>query len=407
MITRFFLVFFFVLFLFSCNQKSREVVEKKEKKVEVEVVEKENKFLYEINVDSFKVETNKIKWGQSFSNILLKKGVSNLSIHNASLKSKNVFNLKKIRKGKNYTLLIKKGNKAPEFFIYEPDVYSYIVYKLTDSIYVNKVNKEITYHEKNISGVINSSLYMSFEENNYPPILVNMMVDVFAWQIDFFKIMPKDSYNVLYTEEQIDGKVVGIKNIKAAKFFHDKLNYYAIAYDQGFGDDYFDENGNSLRKTFLRSPLKFYRISSKFRKKRYHPVLKRYRDHLGTDYSAPRGTPIMSVADGIIKEVRWGKNNGRFVKISHNNIYSTQYLHMLKFKKGIKKGKKVLQGEVIGYVGSTGLATGPHVCFRFWRNGNQVDPYKQKDLPEGEPISPKHLNSFLYVKDKYILSLSD
>ena len=197
------------------------------------------------------------------------------------------------------------------------------------------------------------------------------------------------------------------KNIKAAKFFHDNLNYYAIAYDQGFGDDYFDENGNSLRKTFLRSPLKFYRISSKFRKKRYHPVLKRYRDHLGTDYAAPRGTPIMSVADGIIKEVRWGKNNGRFVKISHNNIYSTQYLHMSKFEKGIKKGKKILQGEVIGYVGSTGLATGPHVCFRFWRNGNQVDPYKQKDLPEGEPISPKHLNSFLYVKDKYIVSLSD
>ena len=407
MIIRFFLVFFIVLSLFSCNQKSVEGVEKKEKEkeIEVEIVEKESKFLYGINIDSFKVETNKIKWGQSFSTILLKRGVSNLRIHNTSLKSKNVFNLKKIRKGKNYTLLTKIGNKAPEFFIYEPDVYSYIIYKLTDSIYVNKVNKEITYHEKNISGVINSSLYMSFEENNYPPILVNMMVDVFAWQVDFFKIMPGDSYDIFYTEERIDEKVVGIKNIKAAKFNHQKKDYYAISYDQGMGNDYFDENGNSLRKTFLRSPLKFYRISSKYRKRRFHPVLKRYRDHLGTDYAAPTGTPIMSVADGEVIEARWGKNNGRYVKIVHNNIYSTQYLHMSRFVKGLKKGKKIKQGEIIGYVGSTGLATGPHVCFRFWRNGKQVDPYKQNDLPEGDPILKKHFDSFSYVKEKYLKSL--
>ena len=171
------------------------------------------------------------------------------------------------------------------------------------------------------------------------------------------------------------------------------------------GNDYFDENGNSLRKTFLRSPLKFYRISSKYRKRRFHPVLKRYRDHLGTDYAAPTGTPIMSVADGEVIEARWGKNNGRYVKIVHNNIYSTQYLHMSRFVKGLKKGKKIKQGEIIGYVGSTGLATGPHVCFRFWRNGKQVDPYKQNDLPEGDPISKKHFDSFSYVKEKYLKSL--
>ena len=398
------LLFFCIFSIFSCNQtiqqdETKEVAELKKD------IKKPNTYLYGINIDSFNVIKNKIKWGQSFSTILLKRGVSNKIIYEANLKSKKIFNLKKIRKGKEYVLLVKKGAKSPSYFIYEPDMYSYIIYKLTDNISVNRTFKEITYHDKKISGEINSSLYISFDNNNFPIDLVNMMVDVFAWQVDFFKIMPGDSYDIFYTEERIDQKVVGIKNIKAAKFNHQKKDYYAISYDQGMGNDYFDENGNSLRKTFLRSPLKFYRISSKYRKRRFHPVLKRYRDHLGTDYAAPTGTPIMSVADGEVVEARWGKNNGRYVKIVHNNIYSTQYLHMSRFAKGLKKGKKIKQGEIIGYVGSTGLATGPHVCFRFWRNGRQVDPYKQNDLPEGDPISEKHFDSFSYVKEKYLKSL--
>ena len=397
----FFLYFFFI---FSCNQ-SIQKDEHKEATKPKEFIIKPNTYLYGINIDSFNVIKKKIKWGQSFSNILLKRGVSNKIIYEANLKSKKIFNLKKIRKGKEYVLLVKKGSKSPSYFIYEPDMYSYIVYKLTEKISVNRTFKEVTYHDKKISGIINSSLYISFDNNNFPIDLVNMMVDVFAWQVDFFKIMPGDSYDIFYTEERIDEKVVGIKNIKAAKFNHQKKDYYAISYDQGMGNDYFDENGNSLRKTFLRSPLKFYRISSKYKRKRFHPVLKRYRDHLGTDYAASTGTPIMSVADGEIIEARWGKNNGRYVKIIHNNIYSTQYLHMSKFAKGLKKGKKIKQGEIIGYVGSTGLATGPHVCFRFWRNGRQVDPYKQNDLPEGDPISNKHFDSFSYVKKKYLKSL--
>ena len=228
------------------------------------------------------------------------------------------------------------------------------------------------------------------------------MVDIFAWQIDFFRINPGDHYEILYTEEIIDSVVVGISNVKAARFTHNEKDFYAFSYNQGLGNDYFDENGKSLRKTFLRSPLNFYRKSSRYRKKRFHPVLKRYRDHLGTDYAAPRGTPIMTVADGKIIEARYGRNNGYFVKVKHNNIYSTQYLHMSKFAKGIKPGKNVRQGDIIGYVGSTGLATGPHVCYRFWRNGKQVDPYKQNDLPDGEPILAQHLSAYNYVKEKYL-----
>ena len=226
-------------------------------------------------------------------------------------------------------------------------------------------------------------------------------MDVFAWQIDFFRITPGDTYNIIYTEEVIDGEVVGVKDIKAARFTHNKKPFFAFSYDQGLGNDFFDDQGKSLRKTFLRSPLKFYRISSKYQKKRFHPVLKRYRDHLGTDYAAPRGTSIFSVADGKVIEARYTRNNGYYVKIKHNNIFSTQYLHMSKFAKGIKPGRLVKQGEIIGYVGSTGLATGPHVCFRFWRNGRQVDPYKQNDLPQGDPVNPQHLSAFNYVKEKY------
>ena len=363
---------------------------------------KPTEYLYNINLDSFDYLTNKIKWGQSFSDILSKNGVSNQTIYKASLEAKKIFNLKKIKKGNEYTLFFKKGTKQLTHFVYESSKYNYLMCELMPNVSFRNVQKQITHIEKQISGTIKSSLYVSFYENNYPIDLVNLMVDVFAWQIDFFKINDGDSYNIIYTEELVDGEVVGVNSIKAARFTHNSTPFLAFSYDQGFGNDFFDEDGKSLRKTFLRAPLKFYRISSKYKKRRFHPVLKRYKDHLGTDYAAPRGTPIISVADGKIIEARYGRNNGYFIKIKHNNIFSTQYLHMSKFAKDIKPGKNVNQGDVIGYVGSTGLATGPHVCFRFWRNGKQVDPYKQNDLPEGDPVISKHRNSFNYIKEKYL-----
>ena len=323
------------------------------------------------------------------------------------IRDRNIINaehlfLKKLKNGNFFTLFYKHNNPKPSFFVYETSVYDYLVCSLDESVEASIIKRKITYSEKKIQGKINSSLYLSFDDLNYPIELVNKMVDIFAWQIDFFRINPGDNYEILYTEELIDSVVVGISNVKAARFTHNEKDFYAFSYNQGLGNDYFDENGKSLRKTFLRSPLNFYRISSRYRKKRFHPVLKRYRDHLGTDYAAPRGTPIMTVADGKIIEARYGRNNGYFVKVKHNNIYSTQYLHMSKFAKGIKPGKNVRQGDIIGYVGSTGLATGPHVCYRFWRNGKQVDPYNQNDLPDGEPILAQHLPAYNYVKEKYL-----
>ena len=407
MINRFLLTTLF-FYLISCDTKTPKFLDKKINEIE-SVQETEDSmpaFHYGINLDSFSHISKKIKWGQSFSDILSKYGVSNKVIYEASQKSKGIFNLRNLKKGKEYSLFFKNGRDIPTYFIYESSKYDYILSKLDSLISFEKISKPIVYKEKTISGEINSSLYLSFADNDYPLDLVNLMVDVYAWQVDFFRIMPGDKYTIIYVEEIIDEKVVGVKQIKAAKLIHNNDTYFAVGYDQGFGNDFFDDQGKSLRKTFLRSPLNFYRISSKFQKRRYHPVLKRYRDHLGTDYAAPRGTPIMSVADGKIVEARYGRNNGNYVKIKHNNIYTTQYLHMSRFAKGIKKGKSVKQGDIIGYVGSTGLATGPHVCFRFWRNGRQVDPYKQNDLPEGDPILKDHENAFQYVKKKYLEKLN-
>tara|TARA_S200000501_G_scaffold330667_1_gene332158 strand:- start:17730 stop:18938 length:1209 start_codon:yes stop_codon:yes gene_type:complete len=391
--------FFFFLISISCSQKN-STTPLFENPQEIKVHISELKF--GINLDSFRYETHKIKWGQNFSDILSRRGLSNKKIYDASLAIKPFFNLKKLKNGNFFTLFYKHNNPKPSFFVYETSVYDYLICSLDESVEASIIKRKITYSEKKIQGKINSSLYLSFDDLNYPIELVNKMVDIFAWQIDFFRINPGDNYEILYTEELIDSVVVGISNVKAARFTHNDKDFYAFSYNQGLGNDYFDENGKSLRKTFLRSPLNFYRISSRYRKKRFHPVLKRYRDHLGTDYAAPRGTPIMTVADGKVSEARYGRNNGYFVKIKHNNIYSTQYLHMSKFAKGIQPGKNVRQGDIIGYVGSTGLATGPHVCYRFWRNGRQVDPYKQNDLPDGEPILAQHLTAYNYVKEKYL-----
>ena len=394
------------IFLFGCNSLTNKPSIQEETSQAFELESKNlTKSLYGINIDSMYVETKKIKWGQSFSDILYKSGIDNKIIFDAINKSKNIFNLKTLKRGNEYKLLTYLDKKTPSYFIYEPDLFSGVVYSLEDSIFVDKRIKPIHLKERVVYGNIESSLYETIEKNKFPLDLVYLLVDVFAWQVDFYKINKGDKFKVVYLEEIVDNKVIGIKEIKAAYFYHDNKDYYAFKYDQGKGIDYFDEKGNNLRKTFLRSPLNFSRISSRYSKKRFHPVLKRYKSHLGTDYAAPRGTPIRSVADGVVTEARRNRGNGIYVKIKHNNKYSTQYLHMSKFAKKIKKGVRVSQGQTIGYVGSTGLASGPHVCFRFWKNGIQVDPYKQNDLPPGEPISQIHHNTFEYIRLKYLEKL--
>jgi murein DD-endopeptidase MepM/ murein hydrolase activator NlpD len=252
--------------------------------------------------------------------------------------------------------------------------------------------------------VINSSLSLSLDKQGYNPALAITLSEVYAWSIDFYHIQKGDRFKVIYEETMVDGESIGIKRIKAAYFEHFKKPYYAIQFSQDNHSGYYDQENRGLRRQFLKAPVKFSRISSRFTMKRYHPVQKRNKPHLGTDYAAPKGTPIYSTANGKITHAKYSKYNGNYVKVRHNGTYTTQYLHMSKIKKGIRPGVRVNQGDVIGFVGSTGLATGPHVCYRFWKNGKQVDPYRQK-LPKAEPIKKANLVTYKKIKKEVIAQL--
>ena len=244
------------------------------------------------------------------------------------------------------------------------------------------------------------------EESNLSAKLVNVLADeIYPWTIDFFRLNTGDKFKVIYDAKYVDGEFIGIGKVHAALFHSNGKDYYAIAFNEVGGfEDYFDENGNNLRKFFLKAPVSFTRISSKFTNRRKHPVTGRWKGHFGTDFAAPIGTPIYSTADGTITEVSYTQYNGYYVKVRHNSTYTTQYLHMDKSskrlwaKKGIKKGKKVRQGiDVIGYVGRSGQATGPHVCYRFWKNGKQVDPFKTS-LPPSDPVKKEKREAFENIK---------
>ena len=248
-------------------------------------------------------------------------------------------------------------------------------------------------------GEIHSSLSESAEDLGISPKVSVKLSEIYAWTIDFFKIQKGDSYKVYYENNYIDGEYIGIGRVLAAEFTHKEQKFYAFYYEQNDSEgEYFDEKGRTLHKAFLKAPLDFYRISSRYSRNRKHPVTGKWKGHFGTDYAAPKGTPIMTTANGTIHLASYSKGNGNFVKVKHNSTYTTQYLHMSKIKPGIRKGVYVKQGETIGYVGSTGLATGPHVCYRFWKNGRQVDPYLEQ-LPPGDPIKDVNRQDYLIVKD--------
>lgn len=369
--------------------------EVKSDSIAAEVLQAAPTILYGMVVDSFQVDEHAVKRNQSISDILLAYNVSHQTIFQLANVAKNVFDVRKIAPNKKYTVIYQDQDSLPSAtaLVYEPNPEEYVVFNLKDSINVYVEKRPIEIREKAISGTIQSSLYEEILKNGGTPELVDLVADMYGWQIDFTKIYPGDQFKVLYTERTIEGKAVGVEEIIGAELIHYNNPFLSVAFDQGDGVDYFDEEGKSLRKAFLRYPVKFTRISSRYTAKRFHPVQKRYKAHLGTDYAAPIGTPIYAAGDGVITKAAYEKYNGRNVKIRHNSTYSTQYLHMNGIAKGISPGMKVKQGQLIGYVGKTGLATGPHLCYRFWKNGRQVDAMKV-DLPPSEPITEDYLSNF-------------
>lgn len=359
---------------------------------------KEPEMRYGLPVDSFELHEDIVKNGESFSNILLAFGVNYQTIHDIASKYKDIFDVRKLRSGKPYTLFCENQdtNRVARYMVYQPSPVDYYVFDFSDSVNVYKGAKDVSVKKRVISGKIESSLYETIVGKGGSPALVMELSTIYAWTIDFFRIKKGDYFKVIYEEKFIDDTIsVGVGRLIAADFNHGDRSFYSFWYQNPAGNysEYFDEEGNTLRKAFLKAPLNFYRLSSRYSPKRFHPVLKRYKAHLGTDYAAPKGTPIMATADGEVIAASYTGGNGNYVKIRHNSTYTTQYLHMSGFAKGIRTGKVVKQGEVIGYVGSTGLATGPHVCYRFWKNGVQVDPYQQ-DLPDAEPIKDEYRGEY-------------
>jgi len=389
------------------DQNKPEIHQKEISEVKDSVQVYEPVIFYGMNIDSLEVVRNKIKNKQRLSDILTPYNVSREDIYSLSLSAKGIFDLRKLRVSKPYDLIIKEDSlpQAKAMVYYHNDI-DYVIFHIGDSIFVEKGAKEIVVKEQSITGVINSSLSATISDMSLSPILTNELADVFAWQIDFFRLYPGDRFKVIYEEQLVEGKSIGISAIKAAVFDHNGYENYAYFYNQETSVDYFDEEGKSLRKAFLKYPVQFSRISSRYSGNRYHPVLKRYKAHRGTDFAAPRGTPIRSVGEGTVVEARYKNNNGNYVKIRHNSIYTTQYLHMSKIAPGMKPGAHVKQGQTIGYVGATGLATGNHVCYRFWKSGYQVDALKVK-LPSSEPIKKERMEDFSQAAASFRQQLDD
>ena len=337
-----------------------------------------------------------VRRDEFLSNIFENNNIDFRFLNSLSNVADSIFNEKKIRVGNTYAVAYKiENNKVrPSKFIYEKSKIDYIIAYLEEDFSIIKKRKPITTKENIATGVVNSSLYISMQSQNTNPLLAISLSEIYAWTIDFYKIQKGDYYKIIYTEDFVEGKSLNEFKIKACVFSHygkELEAYHFKVQDQEFAD-YYDEEGGSMRHTFLKAPVKYSRISSQFSGRRYHPVQKKWKAHLGTDYAAPTGTPIFATANGVVIASQYKKYNGNYVKIKHNSMYSTQYLHMS--KRAVKTGQYVTQGEVIGYVGSTGLATGPHVCYRFWKNGKQVDARKQ-DLPKADPIKEEFIDDYI------------
>lgn len=333
------------------------------------------------------------------SNVFSKFDLNGQQAFEVSTYSDSIFDPRRFKSGNSYIMVLaKEGNSfKPKQFIYEKNVIEYAVFNFdNDQIVAEVKSKPIVRKRVVSSAVIKGSLYQTLLEIGANPLFAIELSEIYKWTIDFYRIQENDFFKAIYYEEFVEGQSIGEFEIEAASFSHLGIESKAFAYMRADGDkrEYFDEEGFSMKEFFLQAPVAYSRISSSYSPNRFHPVTGVNKPHLGTDYAAPTGTPIYSTANGVITEAKYKQYNGNYVKIKHNDTYTTQYLHMSKIASGIKPGVRVEQGQIIGYVGSTGLATGPHVCYRFWKNGKQVDPYKE-NIAKANPLSKEEIPAYL------------
>jgi murein DD-endopeptidase MepM/ murein hydrolase activator NlpD len=378
------------LVFFSCTKKDEVWSEVKTKPISKK---KEFGFTY----SDFNVVQDTLKSGDTFGSIIQKQNIGDKKVFELVEQIKDSFDVRSIRNNKPYTLLRSK-NKTKELlvFVYQPDALHYYVVDLRDSIAkAYKKTKPITIKRRTIGGVLKSSLSETLESANVEGGLASRIAKIYAWSIDFFKLKRGDRFAITFTERYINDSIYdGVDSLEASFFEYKGKIIYAfpfVANPSSNRIEYYDEEGKGLKNFFLKTPIKFSRLSSRFSASRFHPVQLTWKAHKGTDYAAPHGTPITTTASGVVEQTGYTAGNGNFVKVKHNGTYSTQYLHMSRIL--VRRGQRVTQGQPIGLVGSTGLATGPHVCYRFWKNGVQVDPLRLK-LPNGEPLTGATKNRF-------------
>jgi murein DD-endopeptidase MepM/ murein hydrolase activator NlpD len=349
---------------------------------------------YGLPVDSFYTVSGIVKRDQTLSIILNGFGVDGRTIHHLAEASRGVFDLRKIRRGKPYKVFCSlDSTHTVQYFVYEHSPVEYVLFNLHDSLHVVHQEKEISIRTKQASGVIATSLWNTMLDNDLDPMLAFELSEIYAWTIDFFGLQPGDRFIVDFDEHYVDTTYFGLGRIHGALFHHANHDFYAIPFIQDGVESFYDQEGNSLRKAFLKAPLRYSRISSRYSHSRLHPILKIRRPHLGVDYAAPVGTPVLAIGDGKVIKTGYSKGNGNMIKIQHNSVYATAYLHLSRYGKGVKTGAFVKQGEVIGYVGSTGLSTGPHLDFRFYKNGYPVDPL-MVEAPPVEPVKQENLIAY-------------
>ena len=365
-------------------------------------------YAYGICVDSLDMNYYKIESGDYLSSILMKLGFTGSDAELITETISPLYPPSKLQIGNTYAAICTPDTTSViQYLVFEKSKSDYVVVDLSsDSLKVHESTKPISLKRKYAEGTITSSLWNSIIESGASPMLALKLSDLYAWQVDFFGIKKGDSFRLIYDEAWIDDTTfLDIASIEGAQFFHHDREYIAVPFKQDSIREYFDEEGNSLRKQFLKAPLDFFRISSRFSNSRFHPVLKRYRAHHGVDYAAPTGTPVKTVGDGVVIAKGYQRGGGgNYLKVKHNSVYTTTYMHLSRFAKGIQKGSSVRQGEVIGYVGATGLATGPHLDYRVHKNNQPIDPLKM-EAPPSYPVKPELMDNFLATRDSVLMEL--
>lgn len=362
---------------------------------------------YGLPIEEYSTQYDTIKSGETLTNVLMGFGMTANQIYQLVQCPDSVFDVRSIRPGQACAFLTEKDSAAtPRYFVYEANPKTYIRFDLQNNYIPFKGNNPCEWREGMGAGIIHSSLWETMEQNGTSPVLAVMLSHIFGWSIDFFGIQQGDEYRLIYAQEFVDNQPLSNYKVLAASFKANDTVFYAIPFVQDEEELYYNADGNSLEGAFLKAPLDFYRISSRFSNNRFHPVLKRYRAHHGVDYAAPVGTPVYAIGSGkVIAKAYQAGGGGNYVKIRHNSTYTTTYMHLSKFAKGLNVGDYVDQKQVIGYVGSTGLSSGPHLDFRVYENGRPVNPLTIKSQPK-QPISEENKQAFTIVRDSLLHRLN-